>query len=86
MYIRRKNYTRWVSLLYWNEHYAPISNIDRLFADISKHQGRIFFCIRCLGHLTTPEILARHQKLCSRKDFMSVDHVLPQPGSGESNI
>ena len=86
MFISRKNYARWANLLYWNEHYAPIKNIDRLFSDISKHHSRKNFCLRCLGHFTTPAILERHQMLCSRDDFMSVVHVLPRPNSEESHI
>ena len=74
------------NLLYFDGHYAPIKNIDKLFSDITKHQHRKNFCLRCLGHFTTPEILERHQLICSRDDFMSVVHVLPRPNSEEAHI
>ena len=35
--ISRTNYERVANLLYWKEHYAPITNISRLFSDITKH-------------------------------------------------
>ena len=34
--ISRKNYERVTNLLYWNNHYAPIANISRLFSDLTK--------------------------------------------------
>ena len=47
MFISRKNYPRWVNLLYWNEHYAPIKNIDKLFFPILLSMSiiNIFVCV-----------------------------------------
>ena len=42
MVISCKNYERKANLLYWKKHYAPITNIARLFKDITKHKK---FCI-----------------------------------------
>ena len=44
------------------------------------------FCLRCLGHFLSKEVLARHKELCTRKDFMSVLHVLPTPGPKQAQI
>ena len=44
MFISRKNYARLANLLYWDGHYEPIKNIDRLFSDITKHGNRKHFC------------------------------------------
>ena len=85
MFISRKNYARLANLVYWDEHYAPIKNIDRLFCDITKHGNRKHFCLRCLGNFTTAEIL-EHQLLCTRDNFMSVVHVLPRPNTKEAHI
>ena len=60
MFISRKNHPRTAHLLYWNEHYAPIHNMSRLFSDITKHNGQLNMCLRCLGHFRTPEVLNRH--------------------------
>ena len=43
--ISRKNYERVANLLYWKEHYAPITNIARLFSDITKHGHQNNFCL-----------------------------------------
>ena len=40
-----------------------------------------FFCRRCLGHFKTAEVLHRHQQLCTRGDFLSVIHTMPEPGA-----
>ena len=84
--ISRKNHEREANLLYWKQHYAPITSIQRLFKDITKHKEQKHFCLRCLGHFSFEEILARHKELCTRNDFMSVLHVLPMPGSKQAQI
>ena len=35
--ISRKSHLRVANLLYWKNHYAPITSIPRLFSDITKH-------------------------------------------------
>ena len=84
--ISHKNHERVANLLYWKEHYAPITSIPRLFSDITKHTNQKHFCLRCLGHFSSEEVLARHKELCTRDDFMSVLHVLPTPGSKQAQI
>ena len=84
--ISRKNYERVANLLYWKNHYAPISSISRLFSDITNIKNQKHFCLRCLGHFSSEEVLARHKELCTRDDFMSVLHVLPVPGSKQAQI
>ena len=41
MVISRKNYEHVANLLYWKEHYAPITNIHRMFKDITNTQTTI---------------------------------------------
>ena len=47
--ISRKNYERVANLLYWKEHYAPITNISRLFSDITKHNPKSNFVSAALA-------------------------------------
>ena len=84
--ISRKNYDCVANLLYWMAHYAPIKSISRLFKDITKHKEQQNICLRCLGHFMTKESFARHKELCTRDDFMSVLHVLPTPGSKQTQL
>ena len=84
--INRKAHERVVNLLYWKQHYAPITNIQLLFKDITKHKIQKHFFLRCLGHLSSKEVLARHKELCTRDDFMSVLHVPPMPCSKQAQI
>ena len=86
MMISRKIYERVANLLYWKEHYAPITNVHRLFKDITKHKQQLQFCLQCVNHFSSEEVLARHKKLCTRDDFLSVLHVLPVPGSKHEQI
>ena len=86
LFISKKQYPRTANLLYWDEHYAPITDIPRLFRDISKHNERKNICIRCLESFYNEESLFKHQRLCTRKDYMSVVHVLPAAESEQADI
>ena len=48
--ISRTNHVRVANLLDWKQHYAPITSIQRLFKDITKHKQQLHFCLRCLGY------------------------------------
>ena len=82
----RKNYQRMANLLYWKEDYAPITNITRLFSDITNHDHEYQICLRCLGHFQTEESFARHKQLCTENEFMSVLNVLNTPGSKQAQL
>ena len=73
------------NLLYWKQHYASITSIQRLFKNITKHKQKLHFSLRSLGHFSS-EVLARHKELCIQCDFMSVLHVLFMPGSKHAEI
>ena len=61
MYISRNISVYEIDLLYFKEHYAWIKDFSSLFADLTKHDGRSFYCKRCLGHLTLESAFERHQ-------------------------
>ena len=81
MYISRHNSPRQIDLLYFKEHYAWIKDFSRLFAHLNKHNGHYFYCKRCLGHFQLESAFERHQQLCTREDYISTLHILPEPGS-----
>ena len=54
--VRRQNYKRVANLLYWKQHYARITSIQRLFKDVTKHKEQKQFCLRCLGHFSSTRI------------------------------
>ena len=62
--ISHKNYERVANFFYWKGHYAPITNISRLFSDLTKHDNEKHFCLQCLNHFTSKEVLAKHKELC----------------------
>ena len=86
MVISRKNYEREANLLYWKEHYAPITSFSRLFSNTTKNVQKHQICLRCLGHFRTDKSFACHKELCTPDDFMSVLHVLPAPGSKQAQL
>ena len=57
-----------------------------MFSDIKKNVNQKHFCLRCLGHFSSEEVLVRHMELFTRDDFVSLLHVLPTPGSKQAQI
>ena len=47
-----KQYLKTANLLYWDEHYAPITDLSRLFHDISKFEHRKNICLWCFKSCT----------------------------------
>ena len=86
LFISKKLYPGTANLQYWDEHYALITDIPRLFQDISKHKERKTICIRCLGSFYTEESHAKHQRICTRENFMSVVHLLPAAETEQAHI
>ena len=80
-YVSRKHFPVSIDLLHWAGHYAWIKNFERFLSSITKHNGRKFFCKRCLGHFSSEAVLEEHQTLCGREDFSSQIFTLPPPGS-----
>ena len=64
LFISRKQYPRTANLLYWDEHYAPITDINRLFNDLTKNGHRTNMCLRCLGHFKRQPHL-RNTSVCA---------------------
>ena len=81
IYISRHNSPIHINLLYFKQHYAWIKDLSRLFKDVTTHNERTFFCKRCLGHFTQEATLERHQKLCTRENYISTLHIFPEPDS-----
>ena len=54
-----------INLLYWNGHFAWISNFERLMSGVSKHNGKKHFCMRCFCHFSCPDVLKSHKEICT---------------------
>ena len=56
LYVSRKTSDREIDLFYWERndkcHYAPITDLSMLFADLNKNQHHRYFCKRCLCNFT----------------------------------
>ena len=86
MYSTKTEYSRTADLLYWNEHYAAITNLSRLLSGVTKEKYRKYFCRKCWYYAKSERLLELHRKLCSRPDFISTLHLLPAPDSEKSYI
>ena len=68
VYVSKKNYNDAMNLLMIHEkdksHYVYIKDFNRLMFNINKHEGKKWFCIRCLQHFSSEIILKRHKIDC----------------------
>ncbi len=64
IYVSPKANTPMIDLLYWDEHYALITDFNRFMFDITKDRNPKHFCRRCFGHFWKEGNLLQHQKFC----------------------
>ena len=77
---RYKNVCK-IDLLYFHKHYAWIKNYSGLCKDLTNHNKRLLYCKRSFEHFTLESAFERNQQLCTREDFISTLHMLPEPES-----
>ena len=62
-----------------NQHYSLIHNMSRLLSSqTTKHDGEMFYCLRCFNHFPTEKSLDRHLEYCTKQDVIKT--VLPKKG------
>ena len=81
VYISQKTYAKEIDLLYWEQHYAWIKSFNRFMGDKTKHNGKKFWCKRCLGCFRLPTALEKHQLYCKRGDFCDEIYTMPAAGT-----
>ena len=86
LFTSRNEYSRSADLLYWDENYASITDFARFVFDITKYEHRKNICRRCFESFYNKELLAKHERLCTREDFMSVLHMLPAANTEQAHI
>ena len=81
LYVSNKPYKRQVDLLYWNEHYALITNFSAFLRDLCPGQHTVYFCRFCFGHHRTQEALDHHKLFCKRINWCNQIYILPEEGT-----
>ena len=81
IYVSQKDYPKTLDLLYWDNHYAWIKNFSRFMGDRNKHNGKTFWCKRCLGHFQREQAFQTHKMYCRRIDFSEQIYIMPTEGS-----
>ena len=61
-------------------HYCLIKNMSRLVSSqVSKHNGVIFICERCMNHFQTEKSLKAHEEHCNTNECIKIN--MPEKGS-----
>ena len=81
LYVSDKHYNRSVDLLYWQGHFALITNFERFLYDITRMRVKKWFCRKCFGHFMSEDALGRHHLFCNRPNFSNTIYTLPPPGT-----
>ena len=81
LYVSDKHYNRSVDLLYWQGHFALITNFERFLYDITRMRVKKWFCRSCFGHFMSEDALGRHHLFCNRPKFSNTIYTLPPPGT-----
>ena len=56
------------------KHYCLIKNLSRLLSkQVTKHDGALVFCRRCLNHFPNNGKLEVHKEYCSRKECVKIE-------------
>jgi len=67
-------------LLLEDKHYVLIKSLSRLLTrQMSNHDGKIHFCLRCLNSFTKKEVLDKHKESCKNHDCVKLR--MPEKGS-----
>ena len=68
VYVSKKEYGDCMNLLMIHEsdksHYVYVKDFNRLMFNVNKHQGKKWFCMRCLQHFSSEIILEKHKEDC----------------------
>ena len=63
-------------------HYCLIKNeksLSRLSSQVSKHNGRKYFCLRCLNPFPCEKSLINHQEYCNKHEAVKIE--MPEEGT-----
>ena len=63
-----------------NQHYVYIKDFNRFMTNISKHKGKKHFCMSCLLHFSSEEILNEHRASCLKVNKKQ-NIIMPKFGS-----
>ena len=61
-------------------HYCLIKNLSRLLSSqVSKHNGKKYFCMRCLNPFNNQKALDKHEEYCGNHEAVKI--IMPEKGT-----
>ena len=61
-------------------HYCLVKNLSRLLSSqVSKHDGKKYFCMRCLNPFNNQKALDKHEEYCSNHEAVKI--IMPKKGT-----
>ena len=82
IYISENSYETSIDLLYWNQHYAAITNFSRFIADLHYSTVKKEFCKKCFGLFVAKVDYERHLPYCKADQIPDPIFLFPRQGQG----
>ena len=61
-------------------HYCLVKNLSRLLSSqVSKHDGKKYFCKRCLNRFSSQKALDKHEEYCGNHEAVKIN--MPEKGT-----
>ena len=61
-------------------HYCLVKNLSRLLSSqVSKHDGKKYFCKRCLNPFNSQKALDKHEEYCGNHEAVKIN--MPEKGT-----
>ena len=77
LYVSDENYNRSADLLYWQGHFALITNFERFLYEITRMNARKWFCRKSFEHFMSEDAVDPHHPFCKPTNFSITIYTLP---------
>lgn len=68
-------------VLYWQGHFALITNFDLFLGNIRAMRTKSWFCQKCVQHFMSEDALKLQHLFCNWPNFSNIIDTLPPPGT-----
>lgn len=73
IYRCKEKLARHYNLFHYQDHYSYIANFDRLLGDQTRHNGRGYYCDRCLYPMFSKQRLDKHVLVCRNDSLAAIE-------------
>ena len=80
-FVSDKHNIRSVDLLYWEGHFALLTNFERFLYDLTRMRVKKWFCRKCFWYFISEDALDHQHLFCNRPNLSNTIYTLLPPGT-----